>query len=229
MSLIAGGGPLSTVSSRPLSLVAGDGPSSAVSGRLLSPVPPAGSRALFLTSTPSCAHCFSLPSLLLFHYSLPSSLISLARNPTLLTGKRLFDQAFITQRPIASKRQQEELDLSFGQYSCSVTIKINRLWQSELYDPKPICLLKAISLLSFLFWDDSFIPYTRHIVLLAKKLGLTTRHVDNQAIKERIGAIWQNKTIIELNTLFAVNPNWWVNSAIIYAKPSAVAVAASRT
>ncbi len=95
LSLIANGVPLSTVLGCPLSLVVGDGLLSVVLVRLLSFMPPAGSRALFLTSTPSCAHCSSLPS----------SPTPLAHDLAPLTGKRLFDQAFITQRPIASIRQ----------------------------------------------------------------------------------------------------------------------------
>ncbi len=173
-SPFAGGGLSSAVSGRPSSLVAGAGPSSTVSVRPSSPVPPAGSQALFLTSIPSCARCSSLPFSPLFHSSFPSSPTPLARNPAPLSGKRLFDQAFITQMLIASTQQQEELDLSFGQCSYSAFVKMNRSWQSELYDPKPVCLLEAIPLLSLLFWDDSFVPCTRHIALLAKKLGLTT-------------------------------------------------------
>ncbi len=173
-SPVAGGGLFSAVLVRPSSPVAGDGSLSAVSGYSLSPVPPADSQTLFLTSTPSHKRRSSLPSLPLFDSSLPSLPTLLAHNSAPLTGKRLFDQAFITQRPIASTRQQEELDLSFGQCSCSATVKMNRSWQSELYNSKPICLLEAVLLMSFLFWDDSFVPCTRHIALLAKKLGLTT-------------------------------------------------------
>lgn len=144
-SLVTGGGPLSTVSDRFLSLIAGGRPSSAILGhflspiagrgpsfavsvRLLSPMSLAGSRTLFLTSIPSCTHCSSLPSLRLFHSSLSSLLTPLARNPAQLNGKRLFDPAFITQRPITSKQQQIELDLSFEQCSYSVSVKINRSW-----------------------------------------------------------------------------------------------------
>ncbi len=43
-----------------------------------------------------------------------------------------------------------------------------------------------------------------------------------------MGAIWQNKTITWLETLFVANPDWWVNTTIIYAKPSAVTAAARR-
>ncbi len=86
------GGPLSTVSSRPSSFVTGDSLLSFISvGSSLAFMAPTGSRALFLTSIPSCVRCSSLPSLPLFHFSLPFLPISLTCNPTPLTGKRLFD------------------------------------------------------------------------------------------------------------------------------------------
>ena len=119
---------LSTVLDCFLSLIASGGPLSAVSNSSsLSLVLPASSWALFLTSTPSRARHFSLPSSPLSHSFLPFLPISLAHNPALLTRKRLFDQVFITQRPIASTQQQEELDLSFEQYSYSISVNINRL------------------------------------------------------------------------------------------------------
>lgn len=57
--------------------------------------------ALFLLSTPSCIRRFSLLSLPLFHSFLPSLPIPLPHNPTLVIGKILFNQVFITQRLIA--------------------------------------------------------------------------------------------------------------------------------
>lgn len=122
LSLVAGDSPLSTVSSHLSSSITGGDPSSTVSSRFSSSVadsgllstfsgggplfsiPPAGSRTLYLTSTLFYAHCSSLPSSPLFHSSLPSLLTALACNPIPFTGKRLFDQAFITQRPIASRQ-----------------------------------------------------------------------------------------------------------------------------
>lgn len=151
LSSVVGSSPLSAILGHLLSFVTSGGFLSAVLGRLLSPVPLAGFRALFLTSTLSYVHCFSLPSSPLFHFFLPSLPTPLARNPALLSGKRLFNPAFITQKPIASTQEEDELDLSFGQYSYSMSVKMNRSWQSELYDPKPVCLLEAILLLSFLF------------------------------------------------------------------------------
>lgn len=109
------GGPLSTISSHSLSFVRGD-PSTTISGSgLLSSVPNASFRALFMPSSSSCACLFYLLSLPLFYSSLSSSPTSLAGNPTRFTRKRLFDKAFITQKPIALTQQEEELDLSFGQ------------------------------------------------------------------------------------------------------------------
>lgn len=94
---------------------------------LLSAMPSVSSQALFLSSTPSCARCFSLLFSPFFHFSLPSSPLPLARNSTPFTGKRLFDQAFITQKPIASIQKYKKLDLRFGQCSYSVSAKINGL------------------------------------------------------------------------------------------------------
>lgn len=106
LSAIAGGCPLSAIFDRLLSFVSSDGPSSIIlGGGPLSPMLPAGSWALFLTSTLSCVHHSFLPSSPLFHSFLPSLPIPLTRNPTTLTGKRLFDQVFITQRPIASTKE----------------------------------------------------------------------------------------------------------------------------
>ncbi len=96
-------GLLSAIFGRPLSLVTSVDPLFTISdGDPLSPMFSISSWLLFLTSTPSHTYRCSLSSLLLFHSFLSSSSTLLARNPTLLTGKRLFDQAFITQRPIVS-------------------------------------------------------------------------------------------------------------------------------
>lgn len=105
LSPIADGDPLSTVLGSPLSIVL-DYPLSPIAvGGFLSVVsggdplpfmPPASSRALFLTSILFYARRFFLPFSSLFYSSLPFSLIPLICNPVLLTRKRLFDQTFIT-------------------------------------------------------------------------------------------------------------------------------------
>ena len=152
LSFVAGGIPLSTILGCFLALFASGGHLSAVFGNsYLSPLTLAGSWALFLTSTPSHARCSSLPSLPLFYSFLSSSPILIAHNLALLTEKKLFDQVLMIQKPINSIRQKEELDLSFCQYSCNVSIKMIRSLQSKLYNPKPVRLLKGIPLLSFLF------------------------------------------------------------------------------
>lgn len=103
LSLVADGGPFSTISSCLLSSITGSGLVSIVpDSSPLSFMPPANSRALFLTSTLSYVRCSSLSTLALFYSFLLLLFISLAHNLSLFTRKRLFDQAFITQRSIIS-------------------------------------------------------------------------------------------------------------------------------
>lgn len=133
--------------------------------------------------------------------------------------KRSFDRAFITN-PLARSHAQKELDLNFAGCTCSPSVKINRAWQSDLCDVKSVCVVEAIPLLSLIFWDKNFIPCPRHTCQLAKKLGLKTRHATNIIVKERLEAVWENKTIAGLNSLFTAYPDWWNGTAIIYAQPT---------
>lgn len=144
-SLVIGDGLLLAISGHLLFLIIGDSLVSAILGRFLffvigshilstvfagnplSLLFSIGSRTLFLTNTLFYMHCFSLFFLPLFYSFLPSMLILLKCNPALLTKKRLFNHAFITQRSISSIQQQEKLDLSFRQGSYTAFIKINRL------------------------------------------------------------------------------------------------------
>lgn len=109
-SPIAGGGLLFAISFYILSPVADGGLLSTVFDHFLSPItggglssliPPAGSQALFLTSTLSHTHYFSFLFLSFFYSFLPPSLTPLTYNPIPFIGKRLFNQVFITQRSIA--------------------------------------------------------------------------------------------------------------------------------
>lgn len=102
-SLVIGSGILFAVLDSLLSSIAGDGLLSTISGDgSSSSVPPADSQVLFLISTPFYTCHSSLLSLLLFHSFLFFLPTTLACNPASLTEKRLFDQAFMIQRPIAS-------------------------------------------------------------------------------------------------------------------------------
>lgn len=92
LSPVACDGLFSTISGRLLFHLADGGPLFAISGGdSFSPMSFIGSRTLFLTSTPSCVHLSSLPSLPLFHSFLPVLPTPLACNPTLLTRKRSFN------------------------------------------------------------------------------------------------------------------------------------------
>lgn len=80
--------------------------------------------------------------------------------------------------------------------------------------------MEAIPLAATLFWDPSFLPCPRHTLKLATKLGLRTRTIPSNLVKERIEIIWANKTISQLDRLFKDNPDWWTATAIIYAQPA---------
>ncbi len=135
--------------------------------------------------------------------------------------KRLFDTAFINSRPLAGNHAAKEVDLSFGECGCPAPVKLNRSWQLELLDCKPVYIKEAIPLTAALFWEPLFAPCPRHTLKLASKLGLRTRGITSGVVKERIEAVWVNKTIRQLDQLFQNNPEWWTGMAIIYAQPSA--------
>ncbi len=83
-----------------------------------------------------------------------------------------------------------------------------------------MCIVEAIPLATALFWDPNFLLCLRHTLNLAKKLGLKTKGLKVDVVKERIGDIWANKTIAELDVLFMNNPDWWQVTVVIYAQPS---------
>lgn len=98
-SLVTSNGFCSPIFCDLLSHIAGDGLQFAVFHRgLLSSMLSTGSRTLFLLYILSCTCCFFLLSLSLFYSFLSFLLTLLACNPTLFTGKRLFDQVFIIQK-----------------------------------------------------------------------------------------------------------------------------------
>lgn len=66
-------------------------------------------------------------------------------------GKRNFDTALINSYLLASNHNQKKVRLSFAGYRCPNTVKWNRLLQLDLLNPKPVCIIKAISLTAALF------------------------------------------------------------------------------
>ena len=122
--------------------------------------------------------------------------------------KRTLDIAFINSRPLAGNHAWEEVDLSFAECGCLAVVKLNRLWQLELPDLKPVCIMEATSLAAAIFWDPLFAPHYCHTVKWAFKLGLKTRGIASGVVKEKIESVWANKTISQLDQLFWNNPEW---------------------
>ena len=120
--------------------------------------------------------------------------------------KRGFNTTFINSRPLAGNHDQEEIDLSFAGCRYLDTVKLNRSWQLDLFDPKPVCIIKAIPLAIALFSDPTFAPYPCHTMKLAFKLGLRTNKIISGVVKERIETIWANRIVSLLNRLFRDNP-----------------------
>ena len=116
-----------------------------------------------------------------------------------------FNTAFINSRLLAGNHDEKELDLSFAGSGCPALVKLNRSWQLDLLDPKPVCIIKAIPLTAASFWDPFFAPCTRDTMKLAFKLGLKMNRIKNGMVKERIKAVWANKTVNLLDRLFKVN------------------------
>ncbi len=81
-------------------------------------------------------------------------------------------------------------------------------------------MMEAIPLAIALFWDPNFLLCPWHILNLVKKLGLKMRSLKVDVVKERIGEIWANKTIVKLGILFTNNPDWWQSTAVIFAQPT---------
>ena len=119
-----------------------------------------------------------------------------------------FDIAFINSHPLAGNHDQKEEDLSFAGCECLNAIKLNRSWQLDLLNPKPVCIIKAIPLTSALFWDLTFALCLCHTMKLAFKLGLRMNKIKNDIVKKRIETIWANRTVSLLDRLFRDNLEW---------------------
>ncbi len=79
--------------------------------------------------------------------------------------------------------------------------------------------MEAILLAAALFWEPNFFLCPQHILNLVKKLGLKNRSLKVDVVKERIGEIWANRTIAELDVLFTNNRDWWQATAVIFTQP----------
>ncbi len=82
-------------------------------------------------------------------------------------------------------------------------------------------MVEAIPLAAAIFWDPNFTPCTEHTLNLAKKLGLKTKNLRANMVKERIGQIWAHRMIAELDLVFKNNPDWWRSTAVIFAQATA--------
>ena len=120
--------------------------------------------------------------------------------------KRTFNKAFdIDYRPLARDRNAKEVNLSFTGYQYPLIVKANREWQQELLNTKVVYMVEAIPLAAVFFQDPNFLLCPRHILNLAKKLGLKNKNLKINLVKAQISEIWVNKTITELNILFTNN------------------------
>ncbi len=117
------------------------------------------------------------------------SLFSSVLFPFICIGKkRLFDKAFdINSRLLARDHTRKELDLSFADCHCPAAVKANRVWQRKLLNSKLVYMVETIPLAVAIFWDPNFLPCTRHILNLAKKLGLKMKNLRADIIKKQIG------------------------------------------
>ena len=65
-----------------------------------------------------------------------------------------------------------------------------------------------------------FAPCLRHTIKLASTLELRMQSIAKGLVKKRIELVWANKTICPQDQFFQNNPEWWTETAIIYAQPS---------
>ncbi len=80
-------------------------------------------------------------------------------------------------------------------------------------------MVEPILLVTAIFWDPgNFVPYARHILNLAKKLGLKTKNLKTDILKEQIEQIWANRILAGLDEFFANNPDWWNSKAVIFSQ-----------
>ena len=113
--------------------------------------------------------------------------------------KRFFDTTYINSRPLAGNHATKKVDLNFGESVICVPVRLNRSWQLELLNYKPVCIMEVISLTAALFWVPLFAPCPCHTLNLASKLGLKTRIIASEVVNKRIKVVRANRTIRQLN------------------------------
>ena len=126
---------------------------------------------------------------------------TLGQLPKKNNRNRFFNTAFIISCPLARNHAANELDLSFAECGCPTLVKLNQLWELELLDCKPVCIMEVTPLTAILFWDLLFVFCLRHTMKLTSKLGLRTRSIASEVIKEKIELVWANRTIRQLDHL----------------------------
>lgn len=70
--------------------------------------------------------------------------------------QRGFDIVFINFRFLVGNHEKKEIDLIFAGCGYSDAIKLNRSWQLDLLDFKPVYILEAIALAAALFYNAIF-------------------------------------------------------------------------
>ena len=79
-------------------------------------------------------------------------------------------------------------------------------------------MVEGILLAAAIFLNPNFLLYPKYTLKLAKKLGLKTKNLNAEIVKERIRQIWANKTIAQLDLLFTNNLDCWHSIVIIFAQ-----------
>lgn len=120
--------------------------------------------------------------------------------------KQGFNTTFMNSCPLANNYNQTKVDLSFVGCKCFDAVKLNRSWQLDLLNSKPVCIIKTILLATTIFLKPTFMFCTCYTMKLAFKLGLKINKIKSSILKERIKTIWANKTIRSLDILFKDNP-----------------------
>lgn len=138
-------------------------------------------RKTFKQALSDKALCHSTSFAKLFCPFLPLGLL-----PNKTDYKRTFDKAFINSCPVAGNYVWEEVDWSFLKCGFPATTKLNRSWQLELLNFKPICIMESMPHTAAIIWNLSFLLGYRHNVKLTFKLGLRTQGIASDVFKERI-------------------------------------------